>query len=108
VWRWRRRLRQLEDELVRTRVDQAELRRRLEMFEMIAASAGAETVSSAHADAALPPELLAAARELRGRETPVRLDIAGAEVIAVIGGDGDPREWWTAIRQMACREEASP
>jgi hypothetical protein len=30
----------------------------------------------------------------------VRLDVGGAEVIAVIGGAGDPREWWTAIWEL--------
>jgi hypothetical protein len=104
VWRGRRRLRWLEDELARTRADQAELRRRVETFEMIAAAAGAASVPCSP----MPPELLAAAREVRARDTPVRLDVAGAEVIAVIGGEGDPREWWTAIWQIARPEEASP
>jgi hypothetical protein len=51
--------------------------------------------------APLPPNLLAAARDLRGHDVPVRLEVAGAEVIAVVGGPGDPREWWTAICRTA-------
>ena len=45
----------------------------------------------------MPPSLVAAASDPRLQDIPVRLDIAGAEVIAVVGSDGDPREWWTAI-----------
>src|SRR5579859_7603647 len=37
VWRLKRRLRRLEGELAEAKADQAELRRRLELFEMIAA-----------------------------------------------------------------------
>lgn len=96
----RRRLRRLEGELAEARAVQAELRQRLERFEMIAAAAGA-AVSASVPLAPMPPELVAAARELRQRDVPVRLDIGGAEVIAVIGGEGDPREWWQAIWQLA-------
>ena len=31
----------------------------------------------------------------------VRLRVEDAEVVAVIGGEGDPREWWAAIRELA-------
>ena len=100
MWRMRHRLRQLEGELARARADQAELRRRLERFEMIAAAAGAP-VAEPEPTAPMPPSLLVAARELHRREVPVRLDVAGTEVIAVIGGEGDPREWWASIVQLA-------
>jgi hypothetical protein len=68
---------------------------------MIAAAAG-----GAHPDsvpsAPMPAGLLAAARELHSQDRPVRIDVAGNEVIAVVGGDGgDPREWWNAIWQIA-------
>jgi hypothetical protein len=100
VWRGRRRLRQLESEVAEAKADQAELRRRLEFFEMIAAAAGAATDSLAVA-APVPAPLVAAARELRQQDVAVRLDAGGAEVIAVIGGEGDPREWWLAICRLA-------
>jgi hypothetical protein len=55
--------------------------------------------------APMPAELVAAAREARDDEDvrllPVRLELAGGSVIAVIGGDGDPREWWTAVWRIA-------
>ena len=97
MWRMLRRLRRLEDELARSRAEQAELRQRLRRFEMIAAAAGAAAGSPAPP---VPPTLLAAARELRDRDVPVRLRLEDSEVIAVIGGDGDPRQWWAAIREL--------
>jgi hypothetical protein len=100
VWRMRHHLRRLEGELAKAKADQAELRRRLEHFEMIAAAAGAPA-GAPEPPAPLPPSLLAAARELHRREVPVRLDVAGAEVIAVIGGEGDPHEWWASILELA-------
>jgi hypothetical protein len=100
VWRVRRRLERLEGELAEARATQAQLRLRLERFEMIAAAAGAPVAGSVPV-APMPPELVAAARDLRPRDVPVRLEIGGAEVIAVIGGEGDPREWWQAIWQLA-------
>jgi len=130
MWRRRRRLQQLETEIAEGKSERAELRRRLDWFEAIAAAAGAvapgtdsesttlrssglpsttspsATPSRAARDstaplAPLPPNLLAAARELRGRDVPVRLEVAGAEVIAIVGGPGDPREWWRAIWRTA-------
>jgi hypothetical protein len=140
MWRRRRRLQQLETEIAQGKAERAELRRRLDWFETIAAAAGAvaprtdpdstallssgppsqtlprrvplnQTASSATTSRAgqdstapsvpMPPNLLAAARDLRGRDIPVRLDVAGAEVIAVVGGPGDPQEWWRAIWQTA-------
>ena len=98
VWGVRRRLRQLEGELAEARTAQAELRQRLEYFEMIAAAAGAPARPSVPS-APLPPSLLAAARELRREDVPVRLDVAGTEVIAVVGGEGDPHEWWATNLQ---------
>jgi hypothetical protein len=99
VWRKKRGFRRLADELAEARGEQAELRRRLEAFEMIAAAAGADT--PAVPDAPMPPALVAAARETRSADVPVHLDVAGVEVVAVIGGPGDPREWWTAIWHLA-------
>jgi len=109
MWRRRHRLQQLESEVAQAKAERAELRRRLDWFETIAAAAGAaapgnETTrtglprrQNTVAIAPLPPNLLAAARDLRRHDVPVRLEVAGAEVIAVVGGPGDPREWWTAI-----------
>ena len=100
MWRGRRRLRQLESEIAEARADQAELRRRLEFFEMIAASAGAADGPAAPPEP-VPPSLLAAARDLHQQEVPVRLEVGGTEVVAVVAGEGDPREWWTAICRLA-------
>jgi hypothetical protein len=125
VWRSRRRLRELENEVATARADQAELRRRLQLFEDIAAAAGsggwdgpangAAAVGSATPAvdpapgvppvAPVPPELLAAARELRSHGVPVRLEVEGSEFIAVIEGPGDPARWWQAIREIAAEEE---
>jgi hypothetical protein len=56
----------------------------------------------------VPAALTAAARELRAAEVPVRIDMAGGEVIAVVGGPGDPHEWWAAISRLAAPDEAGP
>jgi hypothetical protein len=105
VWRKKRGFRRLADELTEAKVEQAELRRRLEAFEMIAAAAGAAV--SAGPEAPVPPELIAAASERRSDDVPVRLDVAGDAVFAVVSGPGDPREWWTAIWQSAHRAEGA-
>jgi hypothetical protein len=110
LWRGRRRIRRLEDQIATAQADQDELRRRLELFEMIAAAAGATLTAPAWWGAAvpaapMPASLVAAAGEHSPREAPVRLDVAGTEIIAVIGGPGDPREWWSAVWQVAGRTE---
>jgi hypothetical protein len=99
MWRTWRRLRQLEAEIARARNDGADLRMRLAQIESIAAAAGA--AQPPVPSAPMPPTLVAAAADARLRDVPVRLDVAGAEVIAIVSGDGDPREWWTAIWGMA-------
>jgi hypothetical protein len=105
MWRGRRRLRRLESEMLAANADRAELRQRLDLFEKIAEAAGAAIDSVPSSP--MPPELVAAAREEHAGEFPVRLDVAGSQVIAVIGGTGDPREWWTAIWSLAGQERAS-
>jgi hypothetical protein len=102
VWRRRRSWRRLAGELAEARAEQAELRRRMAAFEMIAAAAAAPDLP-----APVPPSLAAAARELRNTDVPVRLDVAGTEVVAVVGGAGDPRQWWAAIWRLAAPDEAS-
>jgi hypothetical protein len=102
MWRRRRRLLQLEAEVAQGKAERAELRLRLDWFEAIAAAAGAAPSAQlprrqSETPMAPPPNLLAAARDLPRHDVPVRLEVAGAEVIAVVGGPGDPREWWTAI-----------
>ena len=99
MWHGKRRLRRLEDEVADARAEQASLRRRLELFEMIARAAGAPVTGEPPA-APMPPGLVAAAREVHSADVPVRLDVGGTEVVAVIGGAGDPREWWNAIWQL--------
>ena len=103
MWRRRRGVRRLADDLAEARVEQAELRRRIEAFEMIAAAAGAGVAEAP--DAPVPPVLVAAAGERRSSDVPVRLDVADSEVFAVISGPGDPGEWWTAICQFAGHSE---
>jgi hypothetical protein len=105
VWsgRRRQRLRRLEDAVAQARTERAELARRLALFEEIAAAAGLELGEPAAATT-VPPSLLAAARDPGSRGASVRLDVAGHEVIAIVGGErGDPREWWAAIRAVASR-----
>jgi hypothetical protein len=106
MWREKRRLQRLEDALASAQADQAQLRNRLERFEMIAAAAGAGQGDPLPAGP-MPPGLVAAARELHSRDVPVRLEVADCEVIAVIAGEGDPRQWWNAIWQIAGQHEAS-
>jgi hypothetical protein len=112
VWKEKRsqRMRRLENEVAAGKAERAELRRRLELFEKIAAAAGATLDDPAQNDAGatetsapVPPSLLAAAQDPR-RSTPVRLEVDGSELIAVVDGEGgDPHEWWSAIRRLASR-----
>jgi hypothetical protein len=112
VWPGRRRIRRLESELALARADRADLRRRLEAFEMIASAAGAalevdvpapppDGVQAGRSQTPPPATLVAAAREARPQDFPVRLEMGGTQLIAVIGGPGDPREWWSAIASAA-------
>jgi hypothetical protein len=108
VWRERRRarIRQLEDAVAEAKASQAEMMRRLELFEQIAATAGVE-VGERQRAADVPEPLMAAARDPR-QDAPVRLDVAGREFIAVVGGEGgDPREWWTAIQRLASQPRSA-
>ncbi len=119
MWQERRRLRRLEAEVADAREAQADLQRRLDLFEKIAKAAGASldgpgpaaTVSAVppvsavpEPAAPVPASLLAAASDPRRGGIPVRVAVDDNEVIAVIGGEGgDPGEWWTAIRRLAAR-----
>jgi hypothetical protein len=107
VWRTRHRLRRLETELAAGRAERAELRRRLAWFETIAAAAGVPQ-PDAVPTTPMPPSLIAAAGDPRAKDVAVRLEVAGTEVIAVIGGAGDPHEWWTAIRDITGADAADP
>jgi len=73
---------------------------------MIAAAAGAGPGDSVPSGP-MPPGLVAAAREVHAEDFPVLLDVPDGEVIAVIGGEGDPRQWWNAIWQIAGEHEAT-
>ena len=117
MWRRRNRLQRLEGEIAAGKAERAELRRRLELFETLAAAAGADVSgqltrgpwhSGPVPSAPMPPALLAASRDLRSRDVPVKLNLGGAEVVAVVGGAGDPREWWTAMWQLAGPGEFGP
>ena len=93
------------------RAAQAELQRRLDMFEKIAEAAGASLdgpgtppagTPAAAPPAPVPASLLVAARDPRRHGGPVRLTVDGRDVIAVVGGEGgDPGDWWVAIRRLA-------
>jgi hypothetical protein len=131
VWQGRQRLAQLEKELAQTQAAQAALQQRVDVFEQIAAAAGASLDAGVPLDAGaalgvgasldegqrgqppagplvpVPATLLAAATEGRPDGSPVRLAVGGRDVIAVIGDEGgDPRKWWMAIRQLAARGSA--
>lgn len=110
MWRTRRRLRQLEAELARARTERTALSQRLELFEELAARVGSQlppaeesppTAGTGRPAAQVPASLLAAARELRRDDVPVRLTVDGQDMVAVVGGPGDPGEWWRAIRRLA-------
>ena len=107
MWRTRHRLRRLESELAAGRAERAELRRRLDWFETIAAAAGASPPGGVPT-AGMPPSLTAAAQDPRAQDVAVRLEVAGTEVIAVISGAGNPDEWWTAIRHITGADAADP
>lgn len=102
MWWERRRLQRLEGEVASARAERQELQRRLEVFEAIAHAAGAalpeptwwgEVVPKAP----MPAGLLAASAGYASPDSPVRLEVEGTEVIAIIGGPGDAREWWSAV-----------
>ena len=106
MWRRRHRIRRLEEEVATARADQAELRRRLEMFEMIAGAAGAalpDLPSRQSTAAPVPASLVAAAQSVSPHQAPIRLLVGDTDLIAVVGGPGDPREWWSAVCRVATR-----
>jgi hypothetical protein len=104
-------MRRLEHDVAEARAERAELRQRLELFEKIAAAAGVEVGDPAkdtEVTEPVPPTLLAAARDPRQHGAPVRLDVDGRELIAVVDGEGgDPHEWWSAIRRLASRTRSA-
>lgn len=103
MWQRTRRLEQLEKEVAAARTAQADLQRRVDLFEQIAAAAGAAIDDTAPLQP-VPPSLLAAAQDGHHDGSPVRLAVGGSEVIAVIGDEGgDPREWWATIHRLATR-----
>ncbi len=102
MWQGRRRLRRLESAVAEARQAQADLQRRVDLFEKIAEAAGV-VLGGPDAAVPVPPSLLAAASVPRQDGVPVRLTVDGREMIAVIGEGGDPGEWWAAIRRLAAR-----
>jgi hypothetical protein len=105
VWQRKRRLRELEAAIAEAQEAQADLQRRLDLFEKIAEAAGADLDGAGQAAPEpampVPPALFAAASSPRRDDVSVWLDVDGREVIAVVGGDeGDPRAWWAAIRRL--------
>lgn len=111
LWR-RRRLRRLEAELESAVADQQDLRRRVELFEALASAAGAALPDAGWwgnvvPSAPMPASLLAAAGDAGPADSAVSIDVAGTDVIAIIGGPGDPREWWSAMWHLAGSGTAS-
>jgi hypothetical protein len=105
VWggRRRERIRRLENAVAEARAERAELTRRIELFEKIAAAAGLDLDERAEASE-VPSSLLAAAGDPRRSGASVHLDVDGREMVAVVGGEnGDPREWWAAIQRLVTR-----
>lgn len=112
MWRRQRRIQRLEDELANARVDRLDLRRRLEVFEAIASAAGAALPEAnwwgeVVPEAPMPASLVAAAADYASPDSPVRIDVEGSDVIAIIGGPGDPRQWWSALWCLTVPEAAS-
>jgi hypothetical protein len=96
-------MQRLEHEVAEARAGQAELQRRVELFEKIAAAAGVELDDTVALEP-VPPSLMAAAQAPRRTGAPVHLRVEGCELIAVVdGAGGDPHEWWSAIRRLASR-----
>ena len=98
-------MRRLESALAEAREDQAELQRRVDLFEKIAEAAGAslrDPAATLVPPGPVPSSLLAAAWDPPHGGVPVSLTANGREVVAVIGDEGgDPSEWWAAIRRLA-------
>jgi hypothetical protein len=110
----RRRIRRLEFEVAEAWASQDELRRRLELFERIAAAAGADLARDpwwreACIPEPVPPTLVAAARDAGPRPRAVCLSAAGTDVIAVADEPGDAADWWAAVSCVAAQDdEAGP
>jgi hypothetical protein len=101
VWQGRRRLRRLEKAVADAQTAQTDLQRRVDVFEQIAAAAGAALDDTAPLQP-VPPSLVALALDPQRRGSSVRLVVGDDDVIAVVGDEGgDPSEWWTAIRRLA-------
>lgn len=97
-------MRRLENAVAEARAEQAQLTRRIELFEQIAAAAGLELDKAPPGASEVPSSLLAAADDPRRSGASVHLDVDGREMVAVVGGvKGDPREWWAAIQRLATR-----
>ena len=112
MWWDRRRLRRLEGALASAKADQLELRQRLEVFEAIASAAGAALPETSWwgrivPAAPMPASLRAAAANYASPDSTLRLDVDGTDVIAIIGGPGDPREWWSAVWSLTVPGAAS-
>ncbi len=112
MWWERRRLRRLEGELASAKADQLELRQRLEVFEAIASAAGAALPETSWwgrivPSAPMPASLRAAATSHASPDSTLRLDVDGTDVIAIISGPGDPREWWSAVWSLTVPGAAS-
>jgi hypothetical protein len=111
VLKRRRRIRRLEVEVAEAWEGQQEIRRRLDLFERIAAAAGAALPQDQWWRAAItaepaPPTLVAASRGAGPRPAAVCLETAGTDVIAVADQPGDVRDWWAAICCVAARDDA--
>src|SRR5215472_18443108 len=95
---WRRSRKVIGDltyEAEQARAERQRLRERIDLLDAIMRAKG---IPLDAAGGSVPPDLAAAAAGAHDRA--VRLTVRGREVIAVVGGEeGDPAEWWRAIKR---------
>ena len=103
MWRLGRKKDTKAERIARLEAGRAEDRRMLDALTAVARAAGAEVESAADdAVPGVPAGLIAATRSPRPGGEPVMLTSRdGQQVIAVVTGDGDPRQWWNAINERA-------
>lgn len=106
MWHFRRRQPVSLDEVL-ARIN--DVSSRVAVFEHALEAAGMALESAAgDADAQVSPSLLAATRCHRAGGEPVRLDVNGVPMIAVVSGEGDPAAWQQAITEYAHPSYGTP
>ena len=105
MWGANRRIRRLEVELALTAIGRAEVARQATLADTIVP---VREPGPAVPSVPMPVKLVAAAHDGRDEDFSLHLELNGASVVAVISGEGDPRQWWTAIWQLAGPEASAP